>query len=711
MVPIAKQNAVGRVFAGRYRVEGVLGRGAMGSVYSAVDQETNRLCAIKLMHQFATLDERAYLRFIHEAQIVAQLYHPNIVEVYGFDRDEDGTPILAMELLKGQDLHTQISEQSRLPLARVLEVVRAVGGALHAAHSAGVLHRDIKPKNIFLSLQKNSRGDEIETVKVVDFGLSKVLGMHHANETAPGTILGTAEYVAPESTLGMPELIDFRCDQWALGVVAYRLLTGRLPFEAPDVISLLLTIRTARPPSLRELCRSLPEKVPEHVLAAVERAMSKSKEDRFETVQDFLRALDGLPPVGHVLSQSSAGVPAINPADWSRRNLAGQSLTDLGRISISGAMQAPSASSNRGGNSSPSGKLAASVVNNASAASQRQGDSFAAGRASPKATALGLGPVPSSDVSSHTEVGAGQAPSRRTPKYGLLNSNAAPVAEPAPPPPPALAPVSKEAEAAGAFVPLPKEASKPAPSAVAGKPVEGSAEYSMHMSGHLVSGSSVQPSPDVSRVEKRRPSTKTLVPWIAVAVLGIGLIYVSTSRRGPEPPPATPTPKVAPTVAPPAETAIERQVAPPVAPPPVAPPAVSPTVASPTGVTPPVTAPAVENTPPIEAPVAVSPPPVAGPARPGVAPRPQPGATPWNKGFRPGMAYRPPMGKPMPQPWRKPGTPATPGAGPGEKPAAPAGVDTKPEGVAKNPPPVAAPPTPPPPPKEGEPVKRITVVD
>ncbi len=148
MASSKNSSIIGRVLAGRYRVEGVLGRGAMGSVYRAVDQENNRVCAIKLMLQFATIDERSYLRFVHEAQIVAQLYHPNIVEVWGFDRDEDGTPILAMELLEGQDLHQVISSEPRLPLRRVLEILRAVGGALHAAHSAGVLHRDIKPKKI-----------------------------------------------------------------------------------------------------------------------------------------------------------------------------------------------------------------------------------------------------------------------------------------------------------------------------------------------------------------------------------------------------------------------------------------------------------------------------------------------------------------------------------------------------------------------------------
>ena len=350
MTQAPQKQMVGRVLAGRYHVEGVVGRGAMGSVYRARDTQTNRVCAIKLMAQFASLDESAYLRFIQEAQIVAQLYHPNIVQVYGFDRDEDGTPILAMELLEGDDLHTLLYDQPRMPLERTLEILRGVGQALHAAHSVGVLHRDIKPKNIFIAKQKNSRGDVHEVVKVVDFGLSKVLGGQSANETAPGIILGTAEYISPEGTMGVPELLDFRADQWALGVVAYRLLSGRLPFEGNDPLSLLLAIRKTTPKPLRELVND----VPEYVLVAIERAMSKNKEDRFETVQDFLRALDGLPPIGQLLSRSSDGVPALTGMDFSRRGGTSSSMSGSlrlqqggtsGRHAVAGAPSSRSASS------------------------------------------------------------------------------------------------------------------------------------------------------------------------------------------------------------------------------------------------------------------------------------------------------------------------------------------------------------------------------
>ncbi len=342
MTQAPQKQMVGRVLAGRYHIEGVLGRGAMGSVYRARDTQTNRICAIKLMAQFASLDESAYLRFIQEAQIVAQLYHPNIVQVYGFDRDEDGTPILAMELLEGDDLHTLLYDQPRMPLERTLEILRAVGQALHAAHSVGVLHRDIKPKNIFIAKQKNSRGEIQEVVKVVDFGLSKVLGEKNANETAPGIILGTAEYIPPEGTLGVPELLDFRADQWALGVVAYRLLSGRLPFEGNDPLSLLVAIRKTTPPPLREITNG----VPEHVLSAIERAMAKNKEDRFDSVQDFLRALDGLPTIGQVLSRSSDGVPALTGMDFSRRSGMAGSVSGSLRLQ-QGSLGASSAASGR----------------------------------------------------------------------------------------------------------------------------------------------------------------------------------------------------------------------------------------------------------------------------------------------------------------------------------------------------------------------------
>lgn len=723
MVAITKQSSVtGRVLAGRYRVEEVLGRGAMGSVYRAVDQQSNRVCAIKLMHQFATLDERAYLRFVHEAQIVAQLYHPNIVEVWGFDRDEDGTPILAMELLQGQDLHSLISAEPLLPVPRVLEIVRAVGGALHAAHSAGVLHRDIKPKNIFLSRVKNSRGEEIEVVKVVDFGLSKVLGMHHVNETAPGTILGTAEYVAPETTLGMPELIDFRADQWALGVVAYRLISGRLPFEASDVIALLLTIRQGKAPPLRELLARRIEPVPEHIIAAVERTMAKNKDERFETIQDFLRALDGLPPVGHLLSMSSDGMPSMGTPDWAKRNLAAASLTDLGRISLSGAVDPPaSAASGRHAPSSLSARGAPSAISTrqapsamtgkplASAISSRsvqgpmqgpmqghlQGESISSGRLLLRSTAIGLGPMQLADV-------AGAA-SRGTPKAGMLSA-APPDAIEEPSVSSSRSMPRTAAEAASAFAPLLGHGGKSAASQ--GKRleahVEPSAEYSVHVSGHLVNGNDSHPAASAKQPAKSRVPAKILAPVIAAALLFLGLLWVSVSRRAPSPP------------ASPSEPAAEALAVPTLP--------VAATVASPTGISPP------PSPPPALVPAAAAPESAPGQAAGTPAPA-SPSAPATAPSIKPAAPHPPPAH--LAKSWH-PGAGGRLGAKPGANQAAhhaqapaaaakPAGAGqqaTSPSATAENKP--ASPASAPAAPalqqpkdkdKDAEMPKRITVVD
>lgn len=708
----AKQgSAIGRVLAGRYRVEAVLGRGAMGSVYRAVDQENNRVCAIKLMHQFATLDDRAYLRFVHEAQIVAQLYHPNIVQVWGFDRDEDGTPIMAMEFLEGQDLHTYLGTESKIPLARVLEVVRAVGGALHAAHAAGVLHRDIKPKNIFLSHQKNSRGEEMEIVKVVDFGLSKVLGMHHANETAPGTILGTAEYVAPESTLGMPELIDFRADQWALGVVAYRMLSGRLPYEAPDVITLLLTIRQAQHTPLRELVRD----VPAHVVAAIDRAMAKSKEDRFDTVQDFLRALDGLPPVGHVLSMSSDGVPAVAPPEWAKRGASNPGLgfgvnSNSGRISLSGATHlpvssasgrhAPSSSSGRHAPSSPSGRFGAST----SSGRYRQSTAGDSNEHHPApGAAPGAAPAPSATSGKKKPGGAAalEVTDELAALGAVFGSSPTPAAAPVPVPASALplppmtpltdAHKTGELYAVGAAMARQRAAEAAAASkgAAASKVPEGSSEYSVHVNGHLVDSAGRAAAANGSASSSRPLWPKLLAPVMLVLVGG--LIYLSVSNRAVSQRETTPS---QPPAASPPETALRPSPVPSPAPP-AAPPAVSP-AAAPPAVAPPVA----------PAPVAATPPVAAPQAKPGVPPRPQPGAGPgqgqWAKGGRPG-AWRP-GARPANVPKQAPGA-----ASPQRPPVvAPTG-----DPAGKTPATATAPAATPPKegPKEGDAPHRISVVD
>lgn len=307
-------NSPVRVLADRYQIEGVLGQGSMGTVFRARDLRLGTLCAIKMLHKSALKEEADFQRFANEAAIIAQLFHPNIVEVSEFHRDERGGPFLVMELLHGIDLHSHLARGCQLPLARVQLIVRQVASALHAAHSLGIVHRDIKPRNIFLAQHGGPTGAPTEVVKVVDFGLSKILGGKQ-HQTAPGEILGTPEYLAPEGTLGRSTLIDERTDQWALAITAYRMLAGRLPYLDDDVVRLMLKIRQEPLPPLSAFA----VQVPEYVTAALGRALSKRKEDRFASVLAFARALHGLSEGFKAERQPPARGPAGGAAGGAMR--------------------------------------------------------------------------------------------------------------------------------------------------------------------------------------------------------------------------------------------------------------------------------------------------------------------------------------------------------------------------------------------------------
>lgn len=301
----------GSLVAGRYRLIRLLGRGAMGSVFQAEDQSERRCCAVKMLNNAASCGADEVRRFHNEAATVSRLSHRNIVQVYDFLKDGQGRSYLVMELLDGMDLYAYLQAQGRLSLQRTLEIIHPVAEALHSAHCLGIIHRDVKPRNIFLSQQGGS-----EVVKVVDFGLAKMQGSLQ-QQTAHGVILGTPEYLSPEATLGRSDEVDARSDQWALAVTAYRLLVGCLPFEEDDVIQLLLKIRMTSPRPLRTLLPDLPIYAEQAIL----RGLSRRKEDRFPDIRAFAAALAHPPeaslPVAStsVRSMSVQGTPrgALGP--------------------------------------------------------------------------------------------------------------------------------------------------------------------------------------------------------------------------------------------------------------------------------------------------------------------------------------------------------------------------------------------------------------
>ncbi len=216
-----------RTLAGRYRIERRLGRGGMASVYAALDTTLDRQVAVKVMRDDLLESPQARERFRREARIVANFTHPNVVTVYDFGLTERRA-FLVMELLKGRTLREELTQQARLASPRVIAILRGVCAAVEAAHRRGFIHRDLKPDNIFLACD-----DAEEKAKILDFGIAKALRDQNAvtrstGETGVGVLLGTPPYMAPEQLRG--ENPSPAWDIWALGVVAYEMLTGAHPF-------------------------------------------------------------------------------------------------------------------------------------------------------------------------------------------------------------------------------------------------------------------------------------------------------------------------------------------------------------------------------------------------------------------------------------------------------------------------------------------------
>ncbi|HNN91995.1 MAG TPA: serine/threonine-protein kinase [Pseudomonadota bacterium] len=288
----------------RYVLQGELGRGAMATVFRAWDRCRQQPCAIKLMRPGHPQAEELGRRFLAEARIVADIDHPNVVRLHDSGVMPDGAAYLAMELLEGRDLHQYLSARGPLTVAQAIAITSQVGSALAAIHRRGVVHRDIKPQNILLCAAGSDDADHLQA-KVIDFGLAKIL-RGDASEHSDGMLIGTLEYLAPEATLGISALVDTRADQWALAVVAYRMLSGVLPFPlGSDPIAGLVRIRSAALRPLRELRPDLPAAIEE----AITRALSKDKELRFPQIELFIETLNSALQEDSATQVTGAGIP------------------------------------------------------------------------------------------------------------------------------------------------------------------------------------------------------------------------------------------------------------------------------------------------------------------------------------------------------------------------------------------------------------------
>ncbi len=259
----------------------------MGEVFRAEHTRLRTPIALKLLHPHERANDGMHERFLREGQAIAAIGGPNVVAVSDFGVDR-GTPYLAMELLSGESLAERLSREPRLSPANTLDVLTQTARAVARAHRRGIVHRDLKPSNVYLARDEDDPRDQ---VKVLDFGIAKVLGgapsaLVGATLTETGVVLGTTQYMSPEQARGTKD-VDHRSDLWALAILGFQCLTGRLPYVATSHTDLLIAIATQPMPKPSEVSRDLPPAVD----AWFARGTRRSPDDRFESATELAEEL------------------------------------------------------------------------------------------------------------------------------------------------------------------------------------------------------------------------------------------------------------------------------------------------------------------------------------------------------------------------------------------------------------------------------------
>lgn len=285
---------------GRYEVVSILGEGGMGRIYEVRHTALDRPFAMKILRPELAQDAELAARFILEAKATASVKHPNVVQITDFGRLPDGVPFFVMELLLGHTLGEVLKAGGPLPPARAVRILRKVAGALAAAHAAGVVHRDLKPDNVFLvggsrDVTAPDDPDRVRSlamlcsaadVRVVDFGAAKIVGANRL--TRAGVVFGTPHYMSPEQASGQP--VDHRADIYSLGIIMYEMFCGRVPFESETYMGVLTQHMFARPPRPSEVAGGAKE------LGTLEEitmtCLAKKPEERFASMDALIVGMD-----------------------------------------------------------------------------------------------------------------------------------------------------------------------------------------------------------------------------------------------------------------------------------------------------------------------------------------------------------------------------------------------------------------------------------
>lgn len=276
----------GLIVAGRYRLLRKLGQGGMGTVWSARNELIDREVAIKMMRPEAAANPVSLQRFFTEAKASGRLRHPNITEIFDLGQAEDGSPFLVLELLTGEPLDSVLRRVPMLAPVQVLLLAKSIGAGLNVAHTKGIIHRDLKPANIYLHRDPVT----LEIIpKILDFGISKVTGPDSLdyNATHTGTVVGSPTYMSPEQARGVSD-IDAKADVWSVGVLMYKCLTGRAPFNAANYNALMVSIMTEPHQPVQRWVPTVPKVVSD----IIDDCLKKERSERPQGAKALLQRID-----------------------------------------------------------------------------------------------------------------------------------------------------------------------------------------------------------------------------------------------------------------------------------------------------------------------------------------------------------------------------------------------------------------------------------
>ena len=297
----------GTIVGGKYRIDGFLGTGGMGVVFSATHLELDAPVAIKIVRDDFAENEAVVSRLLFEARAVARMQSGHVVRVLDVARLPNGAPYVVMEKLRGGDMAALLEQRRSVPVDEAVGYLLQACEGLMEAHSLGIVHRDLKPENLFLAATP-----EGVVLKILDFGISKDISSsiregRRTTLTKGGAAIGSPSYMAPEQIQAAPNL-DARADIWSLGTILFELLTGRCPFEAESVAMMYQKVLTEDPPSLLDLLPAAPSELN----TIVRLCLQKNPDDRFQSVQELVCALRGLSrPVEAPRTRSESGVALI----------------------------------------------------------------------------------------------------------------------------------------------------------------------------------------------------------------------------------------------------------------------------------------------------------------------------------------------------------------------------------------------------------------